>query len=127
MRRTGRAAAWFCILGFALMSCYTSKTIYGPGSKRGDKKYLEDINRLVTYEGAEYAFDARVSLLGDSVILGTCDGTGVSVPLSDIRAVYLDEMDVGKTLQLGVLVAVVSAGIIALVVAVGNEPVGGWR
>ena len=112
-----RATAWICILSVALMSCYTTTTI-DPGGVERERMHVRTIKLVVTHDGMRYTFDEpKLAVIGDSLIIGVKDRKSVVIPISEARAVYVDEPDTGKTV-------LTLLGVAALIFVIGAVVVG---
>jgi len=109
-----RETCWVYILSFSVMSCYSTRTIDPRGEHR-EIMYSKDIRKLVTFDDKEYVFEDSPTIVADSLVVGTIEGEEVTIALSAVRTVYVEQFDSGKTVA---LIQVTTAVIVAVVAIV---------
>jgi hypothetical protein len=115
MNRPGKPLEWISLYSLLSMGCYSSALIDPKGDER-DKIYSGEIEYIVMKDSAKYVFDRTPEVVRDSIV-GTTDCRQVSLPLVDVAAAGIREMDWTAT---AIAVGLTGAVAVAVSVHLGN-------
>ena len=115
MKKARETVAWVCVFSILFMGCYSSALVNPTGHKK-EELYSGNIEYVVTNDGSKYVFDSSPTI-SENAIVGMSNHKAVSIPLSEVRRVYLTKLDPLVTSGV-VLTIVVVAGIIVYIAAI---------
>lgn len=114
MKTAGKVAAWICISTTLFAGCYSSALVDPTGPEK-EKVYSGSIESVLTKDGTHYVFRTAPNIVNGAIVgvieaaknpgIMSEDVKQVSIPISDVEAISVSEIDAGRT-ALGVLVGV---------------------
>jgi hypothetical protein len=109
MNKARETVVWVCVFSILFMGCYTSTLVNPTGHKR-EELDSGNIEYVVTNDGSKFVFDSSPTV-SENAIVGMSNHKAVSIPLSEVRRVYLTRLDPMMTSGV-ILTIVVAAGMI---------------
>ena len=110
MKGVGKIVAWLCIFSTLFTGCYSSAMIDPTGEEK-EKMYSGEIQVVITKQGTKYWFEKPPTIVNDAIVgeakIYRSSGPvteKVSIALSDVEQVKVEEFNAGQTyLLLGVV------------------------